>query len=338
MTPRKPGGPGESGARRGIGRPSWGDVGTWLVAFAIAVGLWLFVNTGERMSERTLKIQLEPENLPSGLVVTNPIAEHAEVRVSGPGVILSGIDPRRMRTPLDLSGVRPGVATFALSPKMFQLPRKVEVLRVTPAQVSFQVDRMARRTLPVRLEREGEVEAGAAVAELQVNPDKVEVIGPAGKIDGLRAVATDPLDFSELTIGANAVKLRLGRLGEMIQISPAEVVVQVRLEGVTVERVLEKVPVQLRGWPPGWRAVPPVVDVVVRGAEAPVAALQADAASVYVLQGDPAAVGAQKVRPQVELPDEIHLARVAPDTVLLQPPAPAKRKTSTSTRKAEKKK
>ena len=48
---------------------SWSDVGTWAVALAVAVGLWLLVNMGERTSERTLRVRLEPENVPAGMVI-----------------------------------------------------------------------------------------------------------------------------------------------------------------------------------------------------------------------------------------------------------------------------
>jgi hypothetical protein len=322
--------------RRELPRISWGDLGAWLVAFATAIGLWLFVNTGERMSERTLRVRLEPENLPDGLVVTNPVAEFAEVRVSGPGVILSGIDPKRLRTPLDLSGVRPGVATYAINPKMFQFPRKVEVMRVTPSQVSLHVDRMARRTLPVRLDRQGEVPAGYSVSAVEVTPDKVEISGPATKLEGLRAIATEPLDFSAVGESGSDVYLRLVAPAESIQLSPAEVLAHVEIAPVVAEREFKAVPVAVRGGDDGWKVEPKRIAVAVRGPESSVSALELGPGSVYVDPADLAPPGPHKVRPSVVLPDGVEVVRQIPEEVSLQVASVAKKRGAPA-RKAESK-
>jgi YbbR domain-containing protein len=248
------------------------------------------------------------------------------VRVSGPGVILSGLDPKRMRTPLDLSGVRPGVATYAISPKMFQLPRKVEVVRVTPAQVSLQIDRLSKRQLPVRLERSGEVPPGFAVESIEVTPDKVEVSGPASKLEGIRAVSTEPIDFSAIAAGGEREILRLVSPvdDEMVQLTPSEVLVEVQLGPVAVERELKGVNVGVRGGGEGWRVNPARIAVVVRGAEAEVGGLELRPGSVYVDVGGLPQTGTHRLKPVVELPDGIELVRRVPAEVTAQAP-PARR-------------
>jgi hypothetical protein len=307
--------------RRELPRISWGDLGAWVVAFATALGLWLFVNTGERMSERTLRVRLEPENLPPGLVVANQVAEFAELRVAGPGVILSGIDPKRLRTPLDLSGVRPGVATYAINPKMFQLPRKVEVLRVTPAQVSLQIDRLGKRTLPVRLDRQGAVPAGHSVSAVEIVPDKVEVSGPAGKLEGLRAIATEPLDFSALGAEGSDLYLRLVSPAEDVEVTPPEVLARVEVAPIVAEREFKGVAVEVRGGE-GWKVDPVRVTVAVRGPESSVASLELAPGSVYVDAGELSPPGPHRLRPAVVLPDGVEVVRRVPDEVTLQVPAP----------------
>jgi YbbR domain-containing protein len=314
---------------------AWGDLGTWLVALATAFGLWLFVNTGERMSERTLRVRLEPENLPPGLVITNQGAEHAEVRVSGPGVILSGIDVKRMRTPLDLAGVRPGIATYAINPKMFQLPRKVEVLRVTPAQVSLHVDRMSRRLLPVRLERRGEVPPGYAVISVEVSPDKVEVSGPAMKLEGLRAVATETIDFAELGTAGGREILSLVRPVDdaLVDLEPAEVVLDVKVAPVMSDREFKNVAVGMHGGAEGWKVEPAAISVVVRGPELELKDAILAPGSVYVEIGEPAT--ATTARPIVDLPEGLELVRTIPEEVKIK--APATKRTGRGAKRSESK-
>jgi YbbR domain-containing protein len=318
--------------RRELPRVSWGDVGAWLVAFVTAIGLWLFVNTGERTSERTLRVRIEPENLPAGLVITNPVTEYVEVRVSGPGVILSGIDPKRLRTPLDLSFVRPGVATYAISPKMFQFPRKVEVVRVTPAQVSLHVDRETRRTLPVRLERQGQVPAGYSVSALELTPDEVEVVGPASQLEGLRTIATEPLDLSRVGEGRD-VYLRLVSPGDGVALTPSEILAHVETAPVVAEREIKAVAVTIRG-DAAWKANPARIALTVRGPESKVASLELGPGSVYVDASGLAPPGPHRVRPSVVLPEGVEVLRQAPGEVSLQAAVPAKRRGG-GARKAE---
>lgn len=301
-----------------LGATSWVDLGTWAIALAVAIGLWLLVNIGERTSERTLRVRLEPENVPAGMVIVNPIPEYAEVRVSGSGLILSSIDAKNLHTSLDLSGTKPGVLTYSLDPKNFELPRKVEVSRVTPSQVTFHLDTMGKRTLPVRLERTGEVKKGLRLKELALIPEKIEVNGPRSRIDGLQGILTAPLELSGLQPGTQQLDLPLVQPGALVQLKSPEIRVRTVVEPVVVERELRKVAVTVRGGDGRYRVKPASVTVVVRGPEIDLdgVELSADAASVdaSTLEGD----GPHRVKPDVTLPAGIELVRTEPAEVTLE--------------------
>lgn len=306
-------------ARQPWKRVSWVDVGTWAMAFATAIGLWLLVNMGERTSERTLRVRIEPENIPSGMVITNPIPDYAEVRVSGSGLILSSIDGEGLSTTLDLSGARPGVFTYALDPKSFQLPRKVEVSRVTPSQVTFHLDRMAERTLPVRLERTGEVPSGLRLKELALIPERVDVAGPKGRLDGLQAIITAPLDLGDLEAGTRELAVDLVQPGGLVRLATPSIRVRAVVEHVIAERTLRKVPVAVRDAPSSWEVRPQSVTVVVRGPEIELEKLALEPGAAFVEVGDLDGERSHRVAPQVALPRGIELVRVEPREVTLEP-------------------
>jgi len=321
-----------------LGRISWVDLGTWAAAFATAVGLWLLVNIGERTSERTLRVQIEAENVPADMVITNPIPEYAEVRVSGSGLILSSIDPRRLRTVLDLSGARPGVFTYALDPKSFALPRKVDVSRVTPSQVTFHLDRMAKRTVPVRLERTGEVPAGLRLKELALIPEKVDVSGPKGRLDGLQGIITAPLDLGDLEAGTNQVELSLVQPGALVQLESPVVRVRTVVEPVLAERQIRKVPLAVRDAGSPWQVRPESVTVVVRGPELEVRELDLEPGAAFVAAGELDVTQSHRVKPQVDLPGGIELVRVEPEEVTLEPARGSARSDGGTTDRAREKK
>lgn len=301
-----------------LGATSWVDVGTWAVALMIAIGLWLLVNIGERTSERTLRVRLEPENVPAGMVIVNPIPEYAEVRVSGSGLILSSIDAKNLHTSLDLSGTKPGVLTYSLDPKNFELPRKVEVSRVTPSQVTFHLDTLGKRTLPVRLERMGEVKKGLRLRELTLIPEKIEVNGPRSRIDGLQGILTAPLDLGELLPGTQQVDLPLVQPGGLVQLKSPEIRVRTVIEPVVVERELRKVELEVRGGNGRYRVKPASVTLVVRGPEVELAALELSPGAASVDAEGLEGAGPHRVKPDVELPAGIELVRTEPAEVTVE--------------------
>ena len=298
---------------------SWSDVGTWAVALAVAVGLWLLVNMGERTSERTLRVRLEPENVPAGMVIVNPVPEYAEVRVSGSGLILSSIDAKNLHTTLDLSGTKPGVLTFSLDPKNFELPRKVEVTRITPSQVTFHLDSLTRRTIPVRLERTGEVPPGFRLKELSLIPEKVDVSGPRSRVDALQSLFTAPLDLARLQAGTQQVDVSLTQPGGLVQLGTAEIRVRTVVEPVVVERDFRKVKLQVRGAASPLRARPDSVTLVIRGPEAELSALELSAGAAFVDASVLEGQAPYQARPEVTLPEGMSLVRTEPAEVTLEP-------------------
>jgi len=288
-----------------------------------AVGLWLLVNIGERTSERTLRVRLEPENVPAGMVIVNPIPEYAEVRVSGSGLILSSIDAKGLHTTLDLSGTKPGVLTYSLDPKNFELPRKVEVSRVTPSQITFHLDTMAKRSLPIRLERTGEVPAGLRLKELALIPEKAGVSGPKSRLDGLQGLLTVPLDLARLEPGTQQIDLALIQPGGLVRLNAPEVRVRTVVEPIVVERQLRKVKLEVRGGTLPFVAKPDSITLTLRGPERQLDELELSPGVAYVDAEDLEGAGPHRVKLQVSLPSGIELVRAEPAEVVLEATAAA---------------
>ena len=304
--------------------PSARDVATWLVAFGVAIGLWLFVNMGERTSERTLRARLDLERLPAGMLITSPVPDYVELRVSGSGLILSSVDPTSLRAVLDLAGARPGTATYALVGKDFQLPRKLRVIRVSPSHVTLQFDRVSRRSVPVRVQSRGEPREGLKLAAVQVQPEEVVLSGPRERIVGVRAVDTRPIELEDLGAGETEIEAALESPGPMVQLSSTTARLRFAVEPVRGERVLKDVPVEARGeGAAGFRVVPPAVELTVRGPQADITRLELPPGVVWVdVRGIDAKKGGQ-AEPQFQLPPGIDAVGWKPKRVTLTPLPPA---------------
>lgn len=306
--------------------PSAVDVATWLVAFGLAIGLWFFVNLGERTSERTLRARLDLERLPAGMVITSPVPDYVELRVVGSGLILSSVDSANLRAVLDLAGARPGTATYSLAAKDFQLPRKLRVRRVSPSHVTVQIDRVSRRSLPVRVQRRGDAREGLRLAEVAVQPNQVAVSGPRESIASLREIDTRPIDLAELGPGETTIEAALENPGGLVQLGRSSVRIRFRVDRVLAERVLTEVPVRARGADAAtWRITPSTIELTVRGPQERVTTLELEDDAVWVDVSGVAPGNGRKLErePQFELPPGIEALSWKPRRVQLAPLPPA---------------
>lgn len=299
-----------------------GDLAAWALALLIAVGLWFFVNAGARTNERTLQVRLDLVRLPAGMVITNAVPDYVELRVSGTGLMLSSIDDQTLVTSLDLSGVRPGVASYTLNAKDFGLPRSVEVSRIVPSRVALEVDRIVRRSLPVRLDYRGDLDPGLEITETQLLPDKIAVSGPRSRLATLAQIDTEALDRASLEGGVNERTLNLLSPGGLVQLRRPSLAVQIVVRRKEAERTFEDVALEIHGTKSeGWTVSPGEVAFVVRGPSGEIESLELAPGAAYVdLEVLEPAGTAVDAEPKVTLPPGYESVRAIPATVVLEPP------------------
>ena len=287
-----------------------------LLSLFIAIGLWLFVNFGERDTEESLKIPLELRNIPATLMITSPRVEFIEMRVSGPRTLLGRIDRNRLSIGLDLNGIRPGPAVFRVDAESLSLPRGVKVVRINPAQVTLEMERVGHKSVPVRVRLAGKPPPDLQVAETKVAPETVQVGGPASDIEDVHAANTDPIDINNATVGTIEREVQLEPAGEYVSFSANRVAAQVRIEEVRITREFKRVPIEVRNAAHPFRIVPDQLRLTVRGPKHLVDDLEPNHGAVYI---DAAAEdrGERTVKPSIDLPAGIELVSVDPATVRL---------------------
>jgi YbbR domain-containing protein len=286
-----------------------------VLSLAIAFSLWLFVNFGERDTEQSLKVPLELRNIPAHLMITSPRVDFIDLRVSGPRTLLGRIDRSRVSFALDLNGVRPGPAVFRVDAESLNLPRGVKVVRINPAQVTLELDRVGHQSVPVHLRLVGKLPPHLEVVDTKVSPETVQVSGPASDVEDVHAVNTEPLDISGATSTIER-ELPLEPAGEYLSFSANRVAAQVRIEEVSVTREYKRVDIAVHNADVNYRVTPDHLRVTVRGPQRLVDSLELDLGAVYIdAQG--ADVGRHVVKPTVDLPVGVALVSVEPPEVQL---------------------
>lgn len=295
------------------------NVGLKLLSLLIACGLWSFVNFGERDTEESLKVPLELRNIPMHLLITSPRVDFVDLRVTGPRTLLGRIDRNRLSIGLDLGGVRPGPAVFHVGAEALNLPRGVKVVRLNPAQVTMELERVGHKSVPVHLRLVGKPPPDLQVIDTKVSPETVQISGPASDVDEVHAVNTETVDISKATAGTIERELPIDPLGEYISFSANRIAAQVRIDEVSQTRELKHVPVERRNVASGYRIVPDSVRVVVRG---PKRLLESLEVSTLLVSAEGANDGNddQLVEPNVELPAGVELVTIDPRQVKLVAP------------------
>lgn len=293
------------------------DLGLKLISLGVAFSLWIFVNASERDTEMALQVALELRNLPAHLMVTSPRVDFVDIRVSGPRTLLGRIDRKRLLIPLDLSGIRPGPAVFQIATDALNLPRGVKIVRITPAQITLDLERVMRQTVPVHLQLVGKLPAGLSIVDSRVSPESVEVIGPSGAVEDVKAVETAPLDVSNVSPGILERELALPEISEYISFSAQRVAAQVHIGEMEIEREFRRVQVSVRNTALRATVDPGEIRLILRGPQRVLESLELNHGEVYIDAAGLAA-GRHERTPTVDLPPKVAVVRQDPPKVRLR--------------------
>src|SRR5207248_6639472 len=88
-----------------VARRAQRNVSLRLISLLIAVGLWIFVNAGQRGAVETISVPVSYRSIPPGLVIVNHPPDFVKIEVTGPRTLLSVMDPARLTVGLDLTNV-----------------------------------------------------------------------------------------------------------------------------------------------------------------------------------------------------------------------------------------
>lgn len=274
-------------------------LGLKVLAVALASLLWLTV-AGEHIVERSLRVPLEFRNIPEQLEIAGEPPATVSVRLRGSSALLSRVDPGEIVAVLDLSGARAGSRLFDIRNDEVRVPYGVEVAQVMPGTLSLDLEKSARRVIPVLPAVEGEPAPGYVVGRTHSDPATVEVVGPESRLKQLLSATTEPVSIAgargrvvdTVTVGVADAALRLSE--------PKSATVTVEILPAPVERELSGVPIHWHNLGAGLRAEiqPALTRVTIRGRRDALSGVRTDAIEAFV---DLAGLGAGQYNLRVQV-------------------------------------
>jgi YbbR domain-containing protein len=291
--------------------PGFRHFGLKLLSLALGALIWLLVS-GEQVVERTMRIPLEFTNVPANLELVGAPPTLVDVRVRGSAGALSRVAAGEVVAMLDLRTARAGERLFHLTVDDVRRPFGINVVQISPSNVSVGFEPSATKAVPVVPEIDGDPLDGYLVDTVSVDPPTVTVVGPAGAVAQLTQAITEPVSVAEasttvvemVNVGVTDPSVRL--------ISPGSARVSVSVVPQPTEWAVVAVPIHAAG--SGLvQITPKEVTVYVRGPR--------EARGARASDFD-ASVDAQGLRPglfelpvQVTPPARIGVVRVEPATV-----------------------
>ena len=157
-----------------------------------------FIETAESADfhETEIRIPVEPSNIPQGLILVGSPFKEIELRVRGSLSALADLSRNIPHFNLDLSGVAAGVVSIPINPDMIRLPGEVKIIRINPAYLTVQVDRLKKKKVPVKVTVSGDPASRYLISATRAEPSAVSLCGPEAVIRLIEEVLTKPIDVT----------------------------------------------------------------------------------------------------------------------------------------------
>ena len=290
------------------------NIGLRVLAVVLAIGLWIFVNAGERGSVESLNVPISYASLPQGMVIVNHPPTQVKIEVTGPRTLLSLLDPERLTLKVDTRSLAAGQSEYKIYPSMFNVGRNTAVTSISPDSLSIDIDRQVTRDVPVHLAVENRVAPGYTISSADITPPSVTIVGPSRYVSPLSSVNTEPFDLKGLTSDTSR-SVEIVPPDPSLGLSTGHVEARVNVKEAITDRELRS-DVEVKDSDFKYRVEPKQATLTIRGPAVKLAGL-APKGLAYV-DANGLAPGSHELPLQVTVPDGFQLMRQSPDKVRLR--------------------
>jgi YbbR domain-containing protein len=157
---------------------------TLLLALVLAVVVWATaVRANDPVETRNLEIDVDTVGQPADATLVGNPPESAIITLQGPASALDKISPFDYVGIIDLSNVPFGETEVPIEVQGGQ--EQVDVESIFPATAQIQMEQIVTREIPVNLQVRGEVARGHRTGDIRVEPEIVQITGPAPRVNQL---------------------------------------------------------------------------------------------------------------------------------------------------------
>ena len=168
-----------------------------IVSLLIACVLWAAAQ-GVTDIEQSLDVPIAVEKVPDNLVVTEESAHEINLRLVGSRAALRQAAKSLQQYTVSLEGAKVGEARLAVNREQLSLPRGARVAARTPSTLTYTLEPIVTKTVPVRADLGGELPKGFRLVRVWLDPKEIAIVGAKSSVRNIREVVTDRIDLSRL--------------------------------------------------------------------------------------------------------------------------------------------
>lgn len=200
---------------------------TRLLALALAI-LVYFQVSGGGVQRNVSGVPVQAVGVPQGLSVASITPSTVQVAVSGQAQAINTLVPSSLLGTVNLESATPGSAKYFV---VVNVPQGVQIAKITPQDVTVQLDPVKTLNSPVQVTLTGVVAPGFGVGPVQASPKLVVLFGPESQIaQVVQTVATVNVQSARSTVTAQVAPEPVdknGRFVSGVSVSPSEISVSV---------------------------------------------------------------------------------------------------------------
>ena len=228
---------------------------TFLFFLMLSGIFWLTITLNETY-EREIKVPVQVVGIPKNVVLTSPAVDTVRVTLRDKGwMIVAYMYGHRLST-INLSfknydrGSGGGIVSASDIKRLLeqQLEISTTVTAVKPDRLEFFYNNGQRKRVPVRWTGRVIPEHLYFISQVNYMPDSVDVYASPEKLDSIRAVYTEPLNYAGFR-DTLAVSCRLSHAND-VKVVPERIQIEFFTDVLT-EDIIDGVPVQCLNLPEG---------------------------------------------------------------------------------------
>ncbi len=153
------------------------------ISLFLALGLWLYVMNEQNPSiTDTVTVSLSVINAPDGYQIHHD-SDSVKLHIKAPRSLFANVDNSDFKAYVDLNNVEEGTQSL---PVHVQIPAGFELVSSSPGKVSFTIDKIIQKQVPVDLILSGKPADGMVVANVKQSADTITVEGPRSQVNAVR--------------------------------------------------------------------------------------------------------------------------------------------------------
>jgi YbbR domain-containing protein len=157
----------------------------WIfVCICIVIGVMVVCFYKHRYQSVTtqISVRLDWGQKPEDISLMNEVQDHVSIQIKGYKYLVDPLLTRELVYPIDFSKTQTGTVSMPIDPAKLKIPKEIEILSINPENLSFQMERIIEKEIPVRLSVSGTPAKSCVLSEIYLKPGMIVFNGPENVI------------------------------------------------------------------------------------------------------------------------------------------------------------